>query len=109
MPLHTFGKVTDKGIRNEREYVEVETWTVNADGTEVGSAQRKVPRAPVGVARTLMRVVSDLGYVLDAENLEPARGPMNNVSRGCAEGHCPYAGSVRVSLTQYVYFLFSSD
>jgi hypothetical protein len=35
VPLHTFGKVTDKGIRNEREYVEVETWTVNADGTEV--------------------------------------------------------------------------
>ncbi|MFQ5933370.1 MAG: hypothetical protein ACE5KI_01850, partial [Dehalococcoidia bacterium] len=33
--LRSFGKVTDKGLRNGREFVEVETWTVDEDGTQV--------------------------------------------------------------------------
>ena len=33
--LRTFGRIVDKGITNRRDYVEVETWTVDEEETEV--------------------------------------------------------------------------
>ncbi len=33
--LRTFGRVVDKGVKNGRDYVEVETWTVDEEETEV--------------------------------------------------------------------------
>lgn len=33
--LITSGKITDRGLRGGREYVTVETWTVDEDGAEV--------------------------------------------------------------------------
>lgn len=40
--LRSYGRVTDKGLQSGREFVEVETWTVDEDGTKLARMRSKV-------------------------------------------------------------------